>query len=162
MSSRRVRVIRRHHSLITHRIPFEVQPLPPPPTIALRKNFQGALTKSTRKPARHLPALVPIAVSGRNTPAKSSRVENDARPEVQQTTIVGDGAAADADDSESDLSDVDSPSDIPNMQQASNSPSKIPKPPGEAGRPKSGGFNLEEMLCWPKEDFNTIQVRHFN
>lgn len=105
---------------------------------------------------------MPIAVSSRNTPAKSSRVENDARPEVQQTTIVGDSAAADADDSESDLSDVDSPSDIPNMQQASNSPSKIPKPPGEAGRPKSGGFNLEEMLCWPKEDFNTIQVRHFN
>ena len=35
---------------------------------------------------------------------------------------------------------------------------KIPKPPGEAGRPKSGGYKLEEALGWGKEDFAVIQV----
>ena len=36
---------------------------------------------------------------------------------------------------------------------------KIPKPIGEAGRPRSGGYNLKEMLGWPKADFDKIQVR---
>ena len=37
-------------------------------------------------------------------------------------------------------------------------PSLIPKPPGEAGRPQSGGFNLEVSLGWPKPTFQKILV----
>ena len=167
MSSRRVRIIRRHQPLITLRIPFEVQPLPPPPAIALRKNFRGVFTKSNDKaPSRRHPALVPIPVVSKSTPPKSSRVENDPALEVRRNAISGgNGAVAniDSEDSESDLSDLDGLSDTPELQQAASSLlSKIPKPPGEAGRPKSGGFNLEETLSWPKEYFNDVQVGSFN
>jgi hypothetical protein len=37
---------------------------------------------------------------------------------------------------------------------------KIPKPPGEAGRPASGGFNLEEALGWPKGTYQKILVSY--
>jgi hypothetical protein len=36
--------------------------------------------------------------------------------------------------------------------------SLIPKPPGEAGRPQSGGFNLETSLAWPKPTYQKIVV----
>jgi hypothetical protein len=35
---------------------------------------------------------------------------------------------------------------------------KIPKPPGEAGRPMSGGYNLETALGWKCNTYNTILV----
>ena len=35
---------------------------------------------------------------------------------------------------------------------------KIPKPPGEAGRPGSGGYNLKEVLGWTKADFDKVQA----
>jgi hypothetical protein len=107
---------------------------------------------------------VPIPIVSKSTPPKSSRVENDPALEVRRNTISGgNGAVAniDSEDSESDLSDLDGLSDTPELQQAASSLlSKIPKPPGEAGRPKS--FNLEETLSWPKEYFNDVQVRSFN
>ena len=162
MSSRRVRVIRRHQPLITFRIPFEVQSLPPPPAITLRQNLEGVLTKSNRKPPSHChPVFVPMPVASKNAPPKSS---NDPAPGARQTAIAGGNGVIGADDSESELSDIDSLSDAPDsVQQAATSfTPKIPKPPGEAGRPKSGGFNLEETLCWPKEYFNAVQVRPFN
>jgi hypothetical protein len=40
--------------------------------------------------------------------------------------------------------------------------SKIPKPAGEAGRPRSGGYNLKEVLGWTKADFDKIQVRRIS
>lgn len=109
---------------------------------------------------------MPIPVVSKSTPPKSSRVENDPALEVRRNTISGgNGAVAniDSEDSESDLSDLDGLSDTPELQQAASLLlSKIPKPPGEAGRPKSGGFNLEETLLWLKEYFNDIQVGSFN
>jgi hypothetical protein len=36
----------------------------------------------------------------------------------------------------------------------------IQKPPGEAGRPGSGGFNLEESLGWPRGVFEKISVSY--
>lgn len=35
---------------------------------------------------------------------------------------------------------------------------KIPKPAGEAGRPASGGYNLETALGWKEVTFNKITV----
>ncbi|TFK19203.1 hypothetical protein FA15DRAFT_549499, partial [Coprinopsis marcescibilis] len=34
----------------------------------------------------------------------------------------------------------------------------IKKPPGEPGRPNSGGFNVEKAMKWSKEDFTKIQT----
>ncbi|KAK0460416.1 uncharacterized protein EV420DRAFT_1478202 [Desarmillaria tabescens] len=35
----------------------------------------------------------------------------------------------------------------------------IPKPPGEPGRPKSGGYNLEQTLSWPDAIYQQV-VNH--
>lgn len=35
---------------------------------------------------------------------------------------------------------------------------KIPKPPGEAGHPGSGGYNLKDVLGWAKAEFDQVQV----
>ncbi|KIL54392.1 hypothetical protein M378DRAFT_18929 [Amanita muscaria Koide BX008] len=128
MSSRRV--IRRHQPLITLRIPFEVQPLPPPPTITLRKNFQSTLMNSNHR--IKLPFIVPMPIASNSSPAKSSHTGNHAaqRSKWQQT-----GWLHDADNDESDLSDSDSLSGTPELPQASTLVTpKIPKPPGEAGQ----------------------------
>lgn len=37
-------------------------------------------------------------------------------------------------------------------------PPLIPKPPGEAGRPQSGGYNLQEKLDWNERTYNSIIV----
>lgn len=37
----------------------------------------------------------------------------------------------------------------------------IKKPPGQAGRPNSGGYNLEEAVGWPTEEFVKLQVGCF-
>jgi hypothetical protein len=34
----------------------------------------------------------------------------------------------------------------------------IPKPSGEAGRPRSGGYNLEDTLAWPKDQYEALVV----
>ena len=36
---------------------------------------------------------------------------------------------------------------------------QIPKPPGGPGRPRSGGYNLQEQLGWEKDEFEEIKVR---
>ncbi|KAJ8073082.1 hypothetical protein PM082_019950 [Marasmius tenuissimus] len=36
---------------------------------------------------------------------------------------------------------------------------KIPKPEGEAGRPRRGGYNLEKVLGWSPKHFNRVKVR---
>jgi hypothetical protein len=61
------------------------------------------------------------------------------------------------DGSLSELSAIDSDDDD-NVENHWHENSKIPKPVGEAGRPHSGGYNLKEVLGWPKTDFDKIQV----
>jgi hypothetical protein len=57
--------------------------------------------------------------------------------------------------SQSSLSDSESLS--PFNDQAD---SKIPKPAGDAGRPGSGGYNLERSLAWRKDEFKRLKVSH--
>jgi hypothetical protein len=38
-------------------------------------------------------------------------------------------------------------------------PEEIPKPPGEPGRPDSGGYNLQQAVNWTSSDFNRLKVR---
>jgi hypothetical protein len=158
------REIRRHQPLITLRIPFDVQPLPPPPTITLRTNFESTLRPSVnRKPQFRRPQfLVPVPVAS-GSAMKSRKEASCAAPAAQRAS--SDGRNRIADDAEPDLSDLSDVSDSESQGSLSDSceapvqSTKIQKPPGEAGRPKSGGFNLEETLGWSKEFFNKIQVR---
>lgn len=167
MSSRRV--IRRHQPLISLRIPFDVQRLPPPPTITLRKNFQSTLRPSSNRIplSRRPPFVVPMPVAGGSAKNSESRNGDHAAP-VQCTPGGVRSKMADvdndADKPESDLSDTENEEDLhefhPHDKVLQSFTAKIPKPPGEAGRPGSGGFNLEETLGWPKEEFNKIQVSY--
>lgn len=37
-------------------------------------------------------------------------------------------------------------------------PTKIPRPPGEAGRPSRGGYRIEEQLKWDDRKLRTVKV----
>jgi hypothetical protein len=49
------------------------------------------------------------------------------------------------------LTDVSSESD-------DATPEEIPKPPGEPGRPDSGGYNIEQALSWDPSEFIRLKV----
>lgn len=60
-------------------------------------------------------------------------------------------------DSLSSLSS-DSSDDDDSSGRAADGSKRIPKPPGEAGRPNCGGYNLEEQLGWPEIKYNVVNV----
>ena len=35
---------------------------------------------------------------------------------------------------------------------------RIPKPPGEAGRPSQGGYTLSAVVDWPVDDYKKLKV----
>ena len=164
-SSRSQRVVR---PLITPRIPFQLQPLPPPPpTITLRKNFRGVV-KAISDPSRRSPfTAVPI-------PIVSTSAGGDAAPAAQRTRCSKmveadqDSTEEDADmgadmdgESEFELSSVKSEfHPFGGSEDTGPLTFTIPKPAGEAGWLQSGGYNLEKTLGWPKEEFDEIQVSH--
>jgi hypothetical protein len=41
---------------------------------------------------------------------------------------------------------------------ATEAPGLIPKPRGQAGRPQSGGYNLQETLGWSKRTYDSVIV----
>ncbi|KAJ3848114.1 hypothetical protein EV368DRAFT_86965 [Lentinula lateritia] len=47
----------------------------------------------------------------------------------------------------------------PCYKRTSPSSAKIPKPPGEVGRPGRGGYNLRKILGWSKQDYDDVKVR---
>ncbi|KAJ3872934.1 hypothetical protein F5051DRAFT_444724 [Lentinula edodes] len=47
----------------------------------------------------------------------------------------------------------------PCYERPSASSAKIPKPPGEVGRPGRGGYNLRKILGWSKQDYDNVKVR---
>lgn len=158
MSSGSRRVIRHHPPLVTLRIPFEVQPFPPPPTITFRQNLQGAvgpISSDCNVPRRSPVIAVPIP-STVVTSAKNPGIGDHTAPATQHIQSGGGNEMADAgEDDDDEISESDS------LSVDSEIRSLIPlirKPPGEPGRPRSGGFNLEEALGWPKDDFDRIQV----
>lgn len=53
--------------------------------------------------------------------------------------------------------------DEPNLSrdvfaESSDEERKIPKPEGEVGRPRRGGYNLQQVLKWPTRDFEEVKV----
>jgi hypothetical protein len=53
--------------------------------------------------------------------------------------------------------DVDSQNET-DHEGEEDSGDKIPKPPGEPGRPKSGGYKLESVLGWNEATFEAVRV----
>lgn len=185
----RKRILRRHLPLIALRIGFEIQPLPLPPPIALRMNIAELVRRhaqrdddsadATRGPHIVLPSTTSRpsrSVTGKKVTIKPSAKDSGKGravtprryPSPRATTprATTPGPAMDSDsDSMSALTDLDSDLDEPatsNAKQTSSSrATMIKKPPGEPGRPGSGGFNLEKALGdlgWSKDDFESFRV----
>jgi hypothetical protein len=59
-------------------------------------------------------------------------------------------------DPESSLSSLSDEED--ELESEEDTSKKIPKPPGEAGRPHSGGYNLQDKLDWNDKTYESIVV----
>lgn len=96
-----------------------------------------------------------IPINLRIAPAKLARVHHSPQPEKQDDTG---SLSTSALDTASPPSDNESDSDGESSRSDLTEPGKIPKPSGEAGRPYSGGYNLERKLAWSKITFKQIKV----
>jgi hypothetical protein len=123
--------VKPHLPLITNRIQFQFTTLPPPPSTTLRQDFG-------RRAIRQI----------RHNKTPYTRVHSRVCTPRRLTPVPDEGLS----DCDSDLSDLSS---LPDNDQEK---AKIPKPPGEAGRKNSGGFNLEEALGWTEEKYNKLTV----
>jgi hypothetical protein len=65
-------------------------------------------------------------------------------------------------DDDSDISSLTSlPSDVSDLdmeEDGSDDDERIPKPQGEAGRPKRGGYTLKDALNWKAKDYKMLKV----
>jgi hypothetical protein len=64
-------------------------------------------------------------------------------------------------DGDSEASEASSlttlPSDL-DMDMDGSDDERVPKPQGEAGRPKRGGYTLKVALNWKAKDYKTLKV----
>jgi hypothetical protein len=63
------------------------------------------------------------------------------------------------DDSDhSSLTSLPSDLSLLDMEEDESDDERIPKPQGEAGRPKRGGYTLKVALNWKAKDYKTLKV----
>jgi hypothetical protein len=64
--------------------------------------------------------------------------------------------------SRSPISDITESSEVLSTSSTNDTSSEvhelIPKPPGEVGRPKRGGYNIQKALCWSNTRFDKLRV----
>ena len=140
--------------LITTRIIFRYNELPPPPQITAREQYPPNLRRRTRQ------MLAPY----QKRPV-TFRTEHSRSPDCNLSTVRFESSTPAGNSvnlhlrSESPLSDL---SDTADDSDASDSDERvallIPKPPGEAGRANSGGYNLQEKLGWDEKRFKGFTV----
>jgi hypothetical protein len=120
--------LKSHLPLITTRIEFQFNVLPPPPQITPRRDLGAVIRRQARR-------AKPYTRSKRgNTPI---------------TTQRADSPLTDITDSDTEISDV---------EKTTTSSQKISKPKGEAGRSNSGGYNLQVAMGWKDEEFAKFTV----
>lgn len=88
------------------------------------------------------------------TPYTRPRGPPSHRRHHRQTTPF-DSADEDEESVATDESNLTESEDEPTLPVA-----KIPKPPGEAGRKNSGGFNLQEVLGWDDDKYKKFMVSY--
>lgn len=127
--------VKKHLPLITARIEFSVTTTPKPPMITPRMDL-GKRLKLKRDPS--------ISDDEERTPKRRRQ------------------SFSPAHDDGTDVESLSSLSDITSEDESASANytmlGKVPKPPGEAGRPGSGGYNLEERLGWPKKEYDEMVV----
>ena len=175
--------IQRHQLLITARLVFAPKAFPPPPIIAahmefpsinVRQQYERSPSPKIRTPRKHSLALpkrrhttpkrasTPQQVPERNmdvdleTPHMHAASRSASR---RPTPIDTQRTVAFEDDSPlTPLSDEDDELE----SEEDGEVGKILKPPGEAGRPQSGGYRLQEKLGWNERTYQSITVSLLN
>lgn len=118
-----------HLPLITTRIEFKFNVLPAPPQITPRRDFGAHIRRQNRRDS-----VAPYSYSTHFRDVTRSRDRDTGRR------------------SESP------PSNLSSDDELERDFEKIPKPPGEAGRVNSGGYDLQTALGWDYEQFNKFSV----
>lgn len=142
--------IRRHLPLITARIRFMEEICTEHPEAAHATNFAYLEERRTSVPPRH-PVAEDMTDGDSEAGASPSWIDYDDDDDVEMGGEGEDGGDHIGHRNEAGPSKVTSN----NRPQRGK---KIPKPVGEAGRPNSGGYNLERKLKWEKEVFEEIKV----
>ncbi|SJL15222.1 uncharacterized protein ARMOST_18708 [Armillaria ostoyae] len=119
----------RHLPLITRRIKFMPLAHTPLPLITARREFAIARERSPSPP------LIDPGSPALSNVSDGSDVSMHSDNDNPSGSILGDDGVDDED------------------------VKIIPKPPGEPGRPKSGGYNLEQALGWPDAIYQQV-VNH--
>jgi hypothetical protein len=123
------------------------EPGAPPPTIP-------QLTKQTLISYAHTNTTI---LAGEELPRQVMvGPQMSARRHITLHPCIGRKRDNDSVGSENEISDLDSESDD------SSDGEKIPKPPGEAGRPGRGGYNLQVKLGWHPKDYVKVRVSHLS
>lgn len=153
--------IERHQPLITARLVFAPKTFPPPPIIAARMEFpafsipQYRERSSTPDTPGERSSTPKRYATPKRTSMPSRRDANPVRKRRPRGTSVTFENNMDSESSLSSLSDED---DEDSEGDREVSTSKIPKPPGEAGRPQSGGYNLQDKLDWNDRTYESVVV----
>jgi hypothetical protein len=163
--------IGRHQPLITARLVFAPKTFSPPPIITARMEFPSISIPSLTPKKRH---TTPKSTSSRySTPRRDTTpkrkqapesdmdVDSETRPKRASTPTIDTRFVA-----FEKYVDLGSPlSPLPNKEgdelesvEDGEVSKKIPKPPGEVGRPQSGGYNLQEKLSWNDKTYESIIV----
>ena len=124
--------IKSHLPLITTRVEFKFNLLPPPPQITPHRDFGAHI----RRQALHNSAPYSRPRPCEKTPARAQSV----------------GFYLELESPLSDLSDSE------HSDEAKSTPELIPKPVGEAGKAGSGGFSLEKVLGWNWKRYGEFTV----
>lgn len=144
--------IRRHLPLITARIRFLEEICTEHSRTAHTTNFEYLEERHASVPPRQS-SLAPAAddmTDGEYETASPSWIDYDDDDDIEMGGTVEDGEDRIGHRNEAGPGRITS-----NRAQSGK---KISKPVGEAGRPNSGGYNLERKLKWDKEVFEEIKV----
>lgn len=142
-------IIARHLPLITNRIPFTFNPPAPLSPLTNRKEFLHTREQSATPPSV-LPNNVPLLkYSGSVVFTLQKETEN---------ADKGKGPEEETADEEAEEV-IESSRLIPQPSEVIEGPSLIPKPSGEPGRPRCGGYSLDEVLSpWGVETLAKVTV----
>lgn len=119
--------------------------------------FASAPPKSLHiPPSRYTPYTVPDRTV-RYRPV-SSMAADDTSPPSRSSSSVPEEANLDNNVMEAPSMAVDEPGERSFSDKNDHENGKISKPPGEVGRPNSGGYNLEVALDWSAADYKNLLV----
>lgn len=173
-----------YQPLISRRIEFAPQQLPAAPMVSRRMEFgmrklKNRLPVREKTPDHSVPSelflpLSPLWTRSRSqTPALAERLPSmptsrfaarspvTTRQKTPPTTRFSHTKSLRSNgvrfgiDEDHDVDDRQNGTDLGGEEDSGN---KIAKPPGEPGRPKSGGYKLESVLGWNEATFEAVRV----